>query len=290
MNLPNLLERPDALRSVANARRPGVILDFDGTLSEIAPTPDAAVIHPRAAEALSRIVERYALVAILSGRAARDVESRVAPRATPFPPLQHLGGEGWDGGESAASITYVGNHGAESIDGGELRVLAPPPDGIPRILAHLRAAMGDAAGIVYEDKRFSASVHYRLAPDPSDAERRLRRTLDDARDAVRGLDELRWFWGRMVLEIRPRAAVNKGDAIAELAERHRLDALIFVGDDTTDVDGMRRLSSIDGVKAVGVAVLSDETPAALLDAADYAVRGVEEVAEVLELLAGLAGG
>ena len=286
MNLPNLLERPDALRSVANARRPGVILDFDGTLSEIAPTPDAAVIHPRAAAALFRIAERYALVAILSGRAARDVESRVAPRIAPSPSM----GEGWDGGEKVAGITYVGNHGAESIDGGELRVLAPPPDGIPRILAHLRAAMGDAAGIVYEDKRFSASVHYRLAPDPSDAERRLRRTLDDARDAVRGLDELRWFWGRMVLEIRPRAAVNKGDAIAELAERHRLDALIFVGDDTTDVDGMRRLSSIDGVKAVGVAVLSDETPPALLDAADYAVRGVEEVAEVLELLAGLAGG
>ena len=264
MNLPNLLEHPDALRFVAGARRAGVILDFDGTISEIAPTPDAAVIHPRAAEALSRIVERYALAAVLSGRAVRDVAERVG-----------IGG-----------ATYVGNHGAESIDGGRLTVLAAAPDGIPRVLAHLRAAMGDAAGIVYEDKRFSASVHYRLAPDPADAERRLRRALDNAGGAVQGLDELRWFWGRMVLEIRPRSAVNKGDAIADLAERHALDALIFIGDDTTDVDGIRRLPALEGVDALGVAVLSSETPAALAESADYALNGVDEVADALELLAG----
>ena len=264
MNPPNLLAHQNALRTVAGSRRLGVILDFDGTISEIAPTPDAAIIHPRAAVALSRIVESCALVAVLSGRAARDVAGRVG-----------IGG-----------VTYVGNHGAESIEDGRLTVLATPPAAIPRILAHLQSATGDMPGIVYEDKRFSASVHFRRAPDPADAERRLRRALDDAPNAVCGLDELRWFWGRMVLEIRPRAAANKGDAIATLARRHRLDALIFIGDDTTDVDGMRRLPSIDGVKTIGVAVLSEETPPALLEASDYALNGVGEVADALEALMG----
>ena len=57
MTPPNLLSEANALRSVAEANRPGIILDFDGTLSEIAPTPDAAAIHPRAVAALSRAVE-----------------------------------------------------------------------------------------------------------------------------------------------------------------------------------------------------------------------------------------
>ena len=271
MTPPNLLDQPDALRAVAEARRSGVILDFDGTLSEIAPTPDAAVIHPRAAVALSRVVERGALAAILSGRAARDVERRVAP---------HVG---------AGGVTYVGNHGAETIVGGRLSAPSAPPDGIARALAHLRTALGDAPGIVYEDKRFSASVHFRRAPDPDAAERRLRKALDGARAAIPGMADLRCFWGRMVLEIRPSAAANKGDAIAALAESHALDALLFIGDDTTDVDGMRRLPALDGVNAVGAAVLSDETPPALLEAARYTLDGVEGVADALEELARLLG-
>ena len=268
MTPPNLLSEANALRAVAEANRPGIVLDFDGTLSEIVPTPDAAVIHPRAAAALSRAVESYALVAILSGRAVRDIAGRVAPHV------------------ATGRVTYVGNHGAEFIDGadGRLRVLSEPPEGIPRILEHLRSATCDIPGMVYEDKRFSASVHFRGAPNPDDAERRLRRASDDARAAVQGLEELRWFWGRMILEIRPRAAVNKGDAIAALAERHRLDAVIFIGDDTTDTDGMRRLPTLDGVKAIGVAVLSEETPPELLEVAQYTVDGVEEVADALEEL------
>ena len=118
----------------------------------------------------------------------------------------------------------------------------------------------------------------------------MRRALDAARAAVLGLEELRWFWGRMVLEIRPRAAVNKGDAIADLAKRHRLDALIFVGDDTTDIDGMRRLPTLEGVNTVGVAVISDETPPALVEAANYTLNGVVEVADALEELAAMARG
>ena len=71
-------------------------MDFDGTLSEIAPTPDSALIELRSARALRRLVGRFPLVAVLSGRGVRDLADRV----------------GVDG------VVYVGNHGAEYITDG----------------------------------------------------------------------------------------------------------------------------------------------------------------------------
>ena len=89
----------------------------------------------------------------------------------------------------------------------------------------------------------------------------------------------------MILELRPTRAVNKGDALAALAADYRLDALLFAGDDTTDVDAMRRLTALANVETLGVAVVSDGMPPALADAADCAANGVEGVADMLDLLA-----
>ncbi len=258
MTLPNILCNQDVARAVAEADRPGIVLDFDGTISEIAPSPELAVIHPRIAGTLALALNRYEMVAVLSGRAVRDVAARVAVRG----------------------ITYVGNHGAESIVNGQLRVLsASAPAGIGQALEYVGRTV-EIPGIVYEDKRFSASIHYRQVEDVKAAERQLRRAITRAP----GSDMLDTFWGRRVLEIRPAMAITKGDAIAYLAAQHSLDALVFVGDDTTDVDGMRRLAALASVTTIGVAVASEETPELLLEAADYSVSCVDEVADLLDLL------
>ena len=255
---PNILRSHEVVRAVAAAARPGIVLDFDGTISEIVPTPESAVIHPRIAASLEVAVRNYSLVAVLSGRAVRDVAARVAVQG----------------------ITYVGNHGAESIVNGQLRVLsASAPAGIGQALEYIKRTV-DVPGIVYEDKRFSASIHYRQVEDVKTTERQLRRALTRAP----GSDMLDTFWGRRVLEIRPATAITKGDAIAYLAARHSLDALVFVGDDTTDIDGMRRLPALEGVRGVGVAVISQETPELLIEAADYAVDSVDQVADLVDLL------
>ena len=258
MTIPSIFRRTDVVRAVAEAARPGVILDFDGTISEIAPSPELAVIHARISETLPAVVDRYEVVTVLSGRAVRDVASRVAIHG----------------------VNYVGNHGAESIVNGQLKVLsASAPAGIGQALDYIKRTV-DVPGIVYEDKRFSASIHYRQVEDVKYTERQLRRALTRAP----GSDMLDTFWGRRVLELRPATAITKGDAIAYLAAHYSLDALVFVGDDTTDVDGMRRLGALDGVNAVGVAVTSAETPELLLEAAGYCVSGVDEVADLLDLL------
>ena len=261
MTILNILHSPEVVRAVAEAKRPGIILDFDGTISEIAPSPELAVVHPRIPGILTSAVDGYEVVAVLSGRAVRDVAARVSVRG----------------------ITYIGNHGAESMVNGQLRVLsASAPAGIGQALDYIRRTV-DVPGLVYEDKRFSASIHYRQVEDVKATERQLRRALTRAP----GSDMLDSFWGRRVLELRPATAITKGDAIAYLAARHSLDALIFVGDDTTDIDGMRRLPRLDGVHALGVAVESSETPEMLLEAAEYSVASVDEVADLLDLLVSL---
>ena len=261
LTIANILCDQDVVRAVAEAKRPGIVLDFDGTISEIAPSPELAVIHPRIADTLVRAVRKYEVAAVLSGRAARDVAAKVAVRG----------------------VTYVGNHGAESIVNGQLKVLsASAPAGIGQALEYIRRTV-DVPGLVYEDKRFSASIHYRQVEDARAAERQLKRALTRAP----GSDMLESFWGRKVLELRPATAITKGDAIAYLVARHSLDALVFVGDDTTDIDGMRRLPALEGVHTVGVAVVSQETPELLVEAADYGVSSVGEVADLLELLVDL---
>ena len=244
----------------AGAARPGVVLDFDGTLSRIAPTPDAAVILPANRGALTSLAARFPLVAVVSGRAVRDVAQKV----------------GVDG------IVYVGNHGAEYMADWQVR-LAPGAavirSTVARVLDHIEQTVA-LPGLVFEDKVFSASVHFRLAHDPTQAVRALEVALGSA-PGMTGIDS---FWGRMVLELRPVNAPNKGDAVAALADEHSLDSALFVGDDTTDVDAMIRLKKHSGLAGVAVAVLSEETPEAVLDAADYSLNGVEEVGELLRML------
>ena len=265
MTLENILQDSAAVRGIAQASRPGIVMDFDGTLSKIAPTPDSAVIEPRSARALRGLVGRFPLVAVLSGRGVHDLADRVG-----------VGG-----------VVYVGNHGVEYIVDGVYRVAGDVDGdaiGIPAILAHLRAALNEP-GVLYEDKGFSASVHFRQATDLKSTARILRESLPNAP----GIEQFDTFWGKKVLEIRPRRAVDKGDALISLVEEYDLDALVFAGDDTTDVDAMKRMRSMSGVRCIAVAVKSGETTPALLAAASHAVDGVCGVSDLLEMLACLRG-
>ena len=271
MNLPDILAHPDALRRIAQASRPGLALDFDGTISEIAPTSEAAVLHPRCAAALRRAVadEKFAVVAVVSGRAARDLARKV----------------------NIPGVVCIGNHGAERITESGVHETARADGGAESVAAALTSiqrATAGVAGLVYENKGISASIHYRAAADPESARRALSAALAAAipNAPAAGVES---FWGKMVLELRPIDSPNKGDALAALTASRRLNALLFAGDDTTDIDAMRRLPTLAGVDTLGVAVVSDGAPPALLDAADYAANGVDAAGEMLDSLVEMAG-
>ena len=73
---PNLLENLETALAGLEQDRLGLVLDFDGTLSEFVPDLENAVIFPDIVLPLRRLVDRLALVAVMSGRAARMRSTR----------------------------------------------------------------------------------------------------------------------------------------------------------------------------------------------------------------------
>ena len=244
------------------ARRPlGLVSDLDGTLSQIAPTPEAASISPRAQALLSALDQRLALVALVSGRAAADLRAR-----------------------AGLPLVYVGNHGLERWDGDRVHVrpeAAAYQPALQAALAELRPHL--LPGMLLEDKAVTASLHYRQAADP-DA---VQRTLKPVVERIAAAHGLRMFEGRMIFELRPPVELDKGTAFRELVAEYRLAAAVFIGDDTTDADALRAARDLrqSGLcYAVAVGVEAPGTPDVVRDSADFLVPGVPGVEDFLDWL------
>lgn len=223
----------------------GIFLDFDGVLAPIVAHPDEAYAPPETREELRRLVARYALVGVVSGRAGDDVRSRV----------------GVDG------IVYVGSHGLELDHAAE----------------HWRQPLLDfASGAPWpasrtENKGLSLAFHYRDAPDERAAVRALEEVAERAGD-----EGLVARFGRKVLEVLPPIGSNKGTAVRHMLEGACLKRALVAGDDTTDIDAFRALDGFEC--AVRVAVVSPESPSLLRDAAELCVEGTGEFLELLRRL------
>jgi trehalose 6-phosphate phosphatase len=244
-----------------------VVCDIDGTLAPIVARPEDASVPARGREVLRALAERFALVACLSGRRATIAREIVG----------------------IEELTYVGNHGLEVLEpGAEAAHPDPRLEQAPqRVRAFVEAALTDdlrALGVRAEDKEAIWALHYRGAPDEDAAAAALEGVARAAEAA--GLQP---HWGRLVLEIRPPVAADKGTAIAALTRRPGIALALFGGDDTTDLDAFRALRALraDGrlEAAVCVGIRSPEGPEAIVTEADVAVEGTEGFVELLERLA-----
>ena len=237
----------DALieRLASEPRRAGLFLDFDGVLAPIVERPQDAAPPPETRSELERLVARYALVAIVSGRAGEDVRERV----------------GVDG------IVCVGSHGLE---------LAPQAERWRKTLAAFAADAPWPAAHV-ESKGLSISFHYRDRADEHEAVRELEAVADTARE-----EGLVARFGRKVLEVLPAVGSNKGTAVRRLLEEHGLRRALAAGDDTTDIDSFRALDGLE--LAVRVAVVAPESPQLLREVADVVLDGPEAFLELLRRL------
>lgn len=250
----------DIVAALAQAERAGVITDVDGTISPIVDQPGAAKVTQRAKDLLAQLTQKLTLLAVVSGRAAADVQQRVG----------------------VAGLVYVGNHGLERWT--ENGIVTPEE------VAAYRGAMEQVRdvltaqqldGMLIEDKIATLSIHYRNTADPQAAAEAFR-PIVQAASKERGL---KVFEGRMIFEVRPPLAMNKGTAFKALVEDYRLDAAVYLGDDVTDVDALNMARSLreDGACqsfAVGVESGAD-TPAGVRDSADVLVDGVSGVEDWL---------
>ena len=150
-------------------------------------------------------------------------------------------------------------------------------------LLHCLACAADDPGLVLENKRYSASLHYRIASDEAGVIERLRAVIR----AMPDTGGFKFYWGNKILEIRRRNGVNKGTALDRLIRDRALDCVIFLGDDTTDADALRVLRNHRAsgyVAGIGIAVIQDGTPDSVLENADFSLNGVPEVAAFLNRL------
>jgi trehalose 6-phosphate phosphatase len=238
---------PDALleQLAAEPDEAGLFLDFDGVLAPIVDRPEDAAPPPETRAELQRLVGRYALVAVVSGRASEDVRARL----------------GVDG------VVCVGSHGLE---------LEPQADRWRRALAAFAAEAPWPQNEV-EVKGLAVAFHFRGEADQEQAVRRLDAIADSARE-----EGLVARYGRKILEVLPPVGSHKGTAVRRLLEEHELRRALSAGDDTTDIDSFAALDGLD--VALRVAVTSAEAPSALLDAADLVVESTDAFLALLRRL------
>lgn len=241
----------------------GLMLDYDGTLSEIVDRPDRAHPAEGAKELLEQLGRTYALVALVSGRSASQL-------------LDWLG----DG------VEIWGLHGAERTEGGRvvLSERARPFEALMRrVYADARTAFGELApsGALLEDKGVMLTLHYRRAPDPE--VREALRALAARLAAAHGLVVAE---GKMSFELRPPVAFTKADVVRDLPGRLGLRTVAFAGDDVVDLPAFDALDELaaGGLTVVRIAVDSDEAPAELIERADVVVRGPEGMIAMLRRL------
>lgn len=243
------------LKILLTHERIGLITDVDGTISPIVDQPDKARVTPRNHNLLQQLQTQLTLVGVISGRSAEDVAQRV-------------GIEG---------LVYVGNHGLERWEDG---VVIPSPQ-----IAQFRPALESALtmlqehqvdGLFIEDKQATLSIHYRNVANPT----HFAQTFTPIIQQIASDNNLYYFQGRMLFELRPPLDLNKGTAFHDLIQSHNLQAALYLGDDTTDADALKMAQTLRKTNqcyALSIGVESDDTPDSVRDNADLLVSGVPDV-------------
>ena len=222
-----------------------LFLDFDGTLVELAMTPDAVVIPSKLRTILSTCAEAFGgAVAVVSGRPISTLDALLDPLRLPA----------------------AGLHGLElRLPDGTVEEIAHRAAGLAGLRARFMSLVQEDARLVVEDKGSSLTLHFRRAPE---REHELHELVAEAVVRHHGHHMMR---GKMVLEIRPVHA-DKGTAIDRFLETPpfvgRLP--VFAGDDITDEDGFAAVNRHGGIS---IKVGTGETQAAYRVPDVAALRG-----------------
>ncbi len=226
---------------ISHLSETAILLDIDGTLLDLAPTPREVWVPPGLAHTLEQLHRRTnGALALVSGRSLNDIDLIFAPKQFPG----------------------VGGHGAEmrvALDSESVATHAPPMD--KELKMRLAAIAKLSPGILLEDKGYSLALHYRLAPHAEkaiyEAVSLIRADLPNAPIEV--------LPGKCVCEIK-HAGFTKATGVLELMNHAPFKGRrpFFIGDDVTDesvfaiMPDLRGLAFSVGRRAQGVAGHFDE--------------------------------
>ena len=237
-----------------------IFTDVDGTLSEIAENPTAAIVAPKIKDIIARVADIYKVVAI-SGRPPREIKKMIG----------------------SENIIYVGSHGWERLENNQLTAKGSSleEEGIKEIKTLLARSMR-RQGIYFEGKENGLAVHYRLAENRDKIKEEI---IEAVGPLVKHLG-FKVILGKMVVEISSNLT-DKGEAMADIIREFDKVKVLYIGDDQTDVDAFMKLKELRGesvIKGFALGVLSPEVPDSVKAEADYFFRSVDEVAFFLQWL------
>ncbi|MDD2752221.1 MAG: trehalose-phosphatase [Candidatus Omnitrophica bacterium] len=238
-----------------------LLLDFDGTLTPIAKTPQDAVISKETKELLQKLsLASYCKIGIISGRSLEDLKNTVGLKG----------------------IIYSGNHGLE-IQGPKIRFESRVSPGlklaIRKIAQGLRKELAGINGALIEDKGLTLSVHYRLV-DKQDLPV-FKKIIAQVVHPYRAGDKIKIDSGKKVYEIKPPVQWDKGKVVLWLMARQQFSEgeikvlPVYIGDDATDEDAFKALKR----KGLTIVVGNPNN-----SAADYYLKDAQEVIKFLRLV------
>jgi trehalose 6-phosphate phosphatase len=197
-----------------------LLLDVDGTVLDLAPTPQSVHVPSSLRATLERLSGILGgALAFVSGRPIADLDSLFSPLRLPA----------------------VGGHGAEMRLGEEQIRAKLLPEALRRQLA---AAGTIDPGIVIEDKNYSVALHYRNAPGRLEE---LRRHIARACSEFPG-EQIEILPGKAMVEVK-RIGVSKGAGVRALMQRGPFEGRqpVFIGDDVTDESVFALMPELHGI-------------------------------------------
>jgi trehalose 6-phosphate phosphatase len=199
-----------------------MLLDVDGTILDVAATPQSVMVPASLLHTLGRLCARTGgALALISGRLIENIDELFVPLKLPC----------------------VGGHGVEMRISGDAPVLRRHTDLSPLLKKQVTAAVTVDPRIIVEDKGSSLAVHYRLAPGQGPLiKNKIAAILDRA-----PLERLEMLCGKAVIEVKP-LSFNKGVAVRELMKGPPFAQRtpIFIGDDVTDESVFAALPALGG--------------------------------------------
>jgi trehalose 6-phosphate phosphatase len=201
-----------------------LLLDIDGTLLDLMPTPREVWVPPGLATTLNGLVAATSgALALVSGRSLNDIDLIFAP----------------------ARFPAVGGHGAEMRLSADDEAAAPLAPLLDRELKRRLAAIARISpGILLEDKGYSLALHYRLAPEAKEA-------IETAIALIRAdmpSESVEVLPGKCVFEIKP-AGFTKANGVRALMQHAPFAGRrpLFIGDDVTDESVFAIMPEIQGL-------------------------------------------
>ncbi len=201
--------------------RAALLLDLDGTLLDIAPTPDSVVVPPALPTTLHRLRPLVGnALAVITGRPIETIDTLLGDCIHAV------------AGEHGGAIRHAPGQPIERPD------LPIPPERWLEAAAVLAARF---PGSILERKARGFGLHFRLAQEAGPI------FHAELSSLLAGSDQFRLLQGHMLWEVRP-VGVDKGDAVVALMRSPPFAGRqpIFIGDDVTDEDGMRVARSMGG--------------------------------------------